>query len=461
MDSFGSFRRWPYRAVLLFGIIACGRSGECLCGAGVEISLYRGKLDHVFQIRHPESYRYLNAFHYAVAGHFDRVASVPWPASSEADTESDRALISRIRYPAPGGEDMETSGPRFTRMAWQLSRTVDWTYAHYEKIYDILSDRGIDSNDKKAWIDRAVRFYMHTRSSARSCAPPEITLRRAAVVLKPYFARHRAGYPRSNQFFCTAAWWHAAICEGLAFTDGFGAGREEASRSVNGTFLEELLSRRFLTVPLSRETMPRFSALSPESANIFDNLHLLQSIAFDIVSYKQWSEDEMRVELERVAEATAYRPGDENLAKSIGAHTVHKSEPGGPCDRNRRHGSAIEGIVLDILEETIRSVNPEAIAGEKAGELRDSALAILCPGAAGGETAGSLLDVTRELGILPRIGPELVDPGKTPNALVDEMVSGWLRKAKPGAHAVNKGSGKRPGKNAGASKYTFTEGGER
>jgi hypothetical protein len=30
---------------------------------------------------------------------------------------------------------------------------------------------------------------------------------------------------------------------------------------------------------LSREIMPRYSRMSPESANIFDNLHMLHGIA--------------------------------------------------------------------------------------------------------------------------------------------------------------------------------------
>ena len=68
---------------------------------------------------------------------------------------------------------------------------------------------------------------------------------------------------------------------------------------------------------LSREMMPRYSRMSPESANIFDNLHMLHGIAYDILAYEGWTPAQKRAELYRVIEAMSYQPGDEKLVRKF------------------------------------------------------------------------------------------------------------------------------------------------
>ncbi len=54
--------------------------------------------------------------------------------------------------------------------------------------------------------------------------------------------------------------------------------------------------------------MPRYARMSPESANIFDNLHMLHGIAYSILAYPGWSIEEKRAEMYRVIEAMGYQP---------------------------------------------------------------------------------------------------------------------------------------------------------
>jgi hypothetical protein len=77
---------------------------------------------------------------------------------------------------------------------------------------------------------------------------------------------------------------------------------------------QEVLPNRPEAMLPSREIMPRYSQLSPESANIFDNLHMLHGIAYDILAYEGWSVEEKRKEMYRVIDAMSYHPGDERLA---------------------------------------------------------------------------------------------------------------------------------------------------
>jgi hypothetical protein len=57
--------------------------------------------------------------------------------------------------------------------------------------------------------------------------------------------------------------------------------------------------------------------MSPASGNIFDNLHMLHGIAYDIFSYEGWDEDQKRAEIYRVIEAMSYQPSDEKLVRKF------------------------------------------------------------------------------------------------------------------------------------------------
>src|SRR5690606_4015971 len=121
-------------------------------------------------------------------------------------------------------------------------------------------------------------------------------------------------YPRTNNFFYTAHWWHPAVYEAQMIGGNDGE-QEVAIREVQ-RLLERSLRERPQRMLLSREMMPRYSRMSPESANIFDNLHMLHGIAYDIMAYEAWSIDEKRAELYRVIEAMSEQPGDRELARS-------------------------------------------------------------------------------------------------------------------------------------------------
>lgn len=111
------------------------------------------------------------------------------------------------------GHKMETYGPLVAQFAFDLYRTIDWTHIHHEQTYDIMSDSSISPSEKSKWNERAVEYYLKNFDIPRSVAPLEVTLRRAAIMMKPYSVLFRNYFPRTNSFFWVAHWWHPAIYE--------------------------------------------------------------------------------------------------------------------------------------------------------------------------------------------------------------------------------------------------------
>ena len=145
-------------------------------------------------------------------------------------------------------------------------------------------------------------------------------------MMKPYFGYFRNNYPESNNFFYAAHWWHPAIYEAQMIA-GNGPAQPQVVMQTDKVLYGEVLKDRPLRMLLSREMMPRYSQMSPESANIFDNLHMLHGIAYDILAYEGWTIEEQKAEIYRVIDAMGYQPGDEKLAMKFSL----ASSPNGPA----------------------------------------------------------------------------------------------------------------------------------
>lgn len=68
----------------------------------------------------------------------------------------------------------------------------------HEQTSDIMSDDGIAWPDKKREIDEAVRYYLEKNDVAFSPAPLDVTMRRVAIMMKPYATVFRTAYSKSN-----------------------------------------------------------------------------------------------------------------------------------------------------------------------------------------------------------------------------------------------------------------------
>lgn len=409
-------------------MIVCTTGVESAAEQRNEISYLRGKYNQAFFYRHNDSYRYSAAFHYYHAKQHDILQLTPLQNHHQIDIRFDGDVTAYTygKY-AKTEPTMELYGPYTAQMAWKVYRAIDWTHMHHEQTYDILSDAAIKWEDKKQWTDRSVKYYLNVNKVARSCAPLDITMRRAAVMMKPYFTWYRNYYPRTSNFAYVAHWWHPIIYEAIMYAGGNTYNQEKVIYAVNQLMLDSVFVDRPTRMLLSREVMPRYSRLSPESANIFDNLHMLHGIVYDILSYEGWTEDQKRAELYRVVDAMAYRPGDEKYARKFTA---------GHPDMDPRiyydWMKGFDGEMNRIMMEMMNEMMPLMMEGEVSESQRETMMQQmkkkLSPDLEEGEIPGSLLDAMKELMPDMKVMPESVQPGKTPKMMVHAMLAGWEAK---------------------------------
>ena len=331
-----------------------------------EVSYVRGKYNTALFWRENETYRNGAAIHYAHAREHDILQLTPLRDAARVDTETDADFTNYLLHHRARTEPtMEYYGPYVARAARKLYRAIDWTHMHHEQTYDIMADPDIPWNQKQEWTDRAVRLYLQRNSVARSCAPLDVTMRRAAVMMKPYFGYFRNKYPKSNNFFFAAHWWHPAIYE-AQMLGGNGKAQEQMVHETDQVFYKAVLKNRPQRMLLSREMMPRYSRLSPESANIFDNLHMLHGIAYDILAYEGWTISQKRAELYRVIQAMSYQPGDEKLTRKF--KTPHPEvDPRRYEDWMRDVDGEMNRIMREMHEEMMPSMMPEGKTKAKRG----------------------------------------------------------------------------------------------
>jgi hypothetical protein len=167
-----------------------------------EVSHLRGKYNTALFYRHNETFRNSAAIHFAHAIQHDYLQLDSMANAARTDAKADQEYVSfLLNHKARTEPTMEYYGPYVARGAWKLYRAIDWTHMHHEQTYDVMAERSIPWSAKKRWTDRTVRYYLDKNPVARSCAPLDVTMRRAGTMMKPYFSLFRNKYPKPNNFF--------------------------------------------------------------------------------------------------------------------------------------------------------------------------------------------------------------------------------------------------------------------
>lgn len=376
--------------------------------------------------RHRPAYLVSSGIHFAHGKQHDVLLLNPFDRHAQTDYDFNLECLAYLYHPPPVEPQMQLYGPYTSQAAWQLYRAIDWTHLHHEQTYDILSDKNISWSDKKGWTDRAVDYYLHYMNIPRSPAPLDVTMRRARVMMKPYFTRFRNYYPLSNNFFYYAHWWHPAIYEALLLA-GNDEEQESMIRQTNQTGYLRVLVDRPLRMLLSREVMPRYSRFSPESANIFDNLHMLHGIAYDILAYDKWTIEQKRAELYRVIDAMKYHPGDERLARKFPV-PYPDMDPRVYYDWMRGTDGEMNRIMREMLEEMMPMMMPPGMTEDQHERLMSQFKMKMTPGLEDGEQPGSLMEALKALMPDMQMMPEAMEPGGTPQKMIEAMLQGWDKK---------------------------------
>ncbi len=418
------------RAALLFLLTAGILAEPALAVEQMnKVSYLRGPYNGAFFHRHNDSFRISAALHFYHGIQHDVLVLSPLENHAEVDRRYNRVFVDFLTERKAGTEPtMDLYAPVTARKAWKIFRAIDWTHMHHEQTYDILSDRDIAWNEKKPWTDRAVAWYLEKNPVARSPAPLEVTMRRAAVMMKPYFTYYRNYYPRSATFAYVAHWWHPVIYDAqlIAGNDG----QEETLAAVNRLMREKVLIDRPQRMHLSREIMPRYSRLSPESANIFDNLHMLHGIIYDILAYEGWSDEEKQAELYRVVDAMSYQPGDEAYARQF--PIPHPApDPRTYPESMRTADGEMSRIMRQMMQEMLPGMMVQPMTGETEERFWEQFRYKMTPGMQEGEHPGSLHEALMKVAPGMKMSEAGMAPGKVDQMMVDMMLDGWKQKAPP------------------------------
>lgn len=414
----------PWIGVMTFVSLVSGANAEQLEQRS-KPSYLRGRYNLAFFYRENRTFRHGAAIHFAHGKAHDVLELSPFSDHAAADAKFDAECLEFIHHPPRTEPEMEYYGPYTGRGIWQLYRAIDWTHVHHEQTYDILASTKIPWNEKAQWTERAVNAYLSRIDIPRSVAPLDVTMRRAAVMMKPYFTLFRNDYPKSATFFFAAHWWHPAIYESQML-GGNGPAQDEIVARTDGPIFEEVLKDRPTRMLLSREMMPRYARMSPESANIFDNLHMLHGIAYDIMAYEGWNMDQKRMELERILKAMAYQPGDEKLARKFREPYPHVDPrhyeswmKNGPGEMGR--------IMMEMMQEMMPMMMP-GISPKREEEVMAQFKMKLMPGMQPGEIEGSLHDALMRVYPQMHMMPGTKAPGVVPAMMVETMLKGWKKK---------------------------------
>lgn len=203
----------PVVFVLSFLSQGCSTQKTARTETREEVSYLRGPYNTAFFRRHLPAERMSAGFHFHHGKQHDLLQLTSLNEKEKIDAEFDKdvkdyVMEQKLRV----GPSMEYFGPYVSRMAWKVYRAIDWTHQHHEQTYDILAFKGIGWNEKKEWTDRAVNYYLEkNKEIAFSVAPIDITMRRVAVMMKPYFTYYRNYYPKSNSQAWIAHWRHPAL----------------------------------------------------------------------------------------------------------------------------------------------------------------------------------------------------------------------------------------------------------
>ncbi len=395
-----------------------------------EVSYMRGPQNaggRAFFQRFPDAEGYSAAFHYHHGKEHDVLAKTPYDELSKTDHDFNVSVTDFTYFKkAKTGPSMGLYGPYTARLAWKLFRTIDWTHEHHEQTYDIMASKQVPWNMKKEWTDKAVKYYLEKDPDvARSIAPLDVTMRRAGVMMKPYFTMYRNYSPESNSVAWVAHWWHPAIYE-AQMLGGNGQGQEQMIEQTDKTMFNQFFAVRPERMILSRELMPRYSRMSPETANIFDNLHMLHGITYDIMLYKGYTPQQKREELYRVIAAMGYQTGDEKYVRKF-TESHPDVDPRVYAPWMGTYEGEMSRIMGEMMDEMMPMMMP-GISDEDKARVKEQFKLKNMQGIQPGEKPGSLMDALKAVYPQMKMNPEYMKAGVPPQMMINTMLKGWMEK---------------------------------
>jgi hypothetical protein len=264
-----------------------------------------------FYDTYPDAARSFYAAHFAHFGIYE-VLYRSGPGDSAALGRLERMIRDYIARPPRLEPPAEIIAPSWAKIAWRTASAMDWTHMLHSQLYDILTDDRV--MDKRAAGERAIAYYLSNPDAFSTRGYGHAFMLGGG----PWAATFSATFPSLNGILWAYHWHHAAVYEALMEPDA--ASRAAALERVLGTFRDSVLADPPRSMPLTAEIAPRFSAMFPAAAHIFDNLHMMHDVVNDIMADTRISLDQKGTEIGRMLGLMGYRGQDTVVPPETPAH---------------------------------------------------------------------------------------------------------------------------------------------
>jgi hypothetical protein len=274
------------RLIIAWGLLATAPIG-CSSVVRVPEQTYLGApYNWAFRARYPRSDRLFNAFDYGHAILYEqllRAEGKPEEARRSIEEREFTFITTRLLVHPPAFPLEEHAvGPTYTTLVPELFAVFDWTHMLHRQLYDVLADEKLDSTARDSRVAQLLRYYESRPDLALSSLPKSMTLMEGA----PYSLVFRRQNPKFNGLLWSYHWYQMVLYDALLATDDL-RGRHrnvEAATERFWSLLADAPSKMPRIMPMAAAVAPRFSALYPEAAIIFDNLHSLHDVVADILA---------------------------------------------------------------------------------------------------------------------------------------------------------------------------------
>ena len=245
---------------------------------------YPGAFNWSFLERYPEAARLFNAFDYGHAVLYERLLTVRDSARQTAALarEYDYLVHDLLRRPPRFAIAEEAVMPSYARLAWRFKMMFDWAHVLHRQIYDVYADDGLTRERQRELVERLTDYYLSNHALAFTTHPKSMALMDEQYYSQVFRRRH----PSFNGLIWAYHWLQVGLYEPLIA----GTTREERRAGVDTALarfwrlLEDAPAQMPTVMPMTSTVAPRFSALHPRAAVIFDNLHMVHDIISDILA---------------------------------------------------------------------------------------------------------------------------------------------------------------------------------
>jgi hypothetical protein len=257
-------------------------AGPLAAQARDEQFYYPGDFNWSFLRRYPEAARLFNAFDYGHAVLYETLYTRPdAPVAAIEGREFDFLVTDLLRRPPRFEIAEEAILPGYAKLAPRAVRMFHWAHALHRQIYDAYTDPGLDSTARYRLVERLTDYYLSNSRLAFTDRPKAMELMDG----QPYSQKFRKKYPKFNGLIWAYHWLQVGLYESLVGEPDSAAARTGIAASLARfrAMLDQPPTRMPSVMPMTSAVAPRFSALHPRAAIIFDNLHMLHDIISDIL----------------------------------------------------------------------------------------------------------------------------------------------------------------------------------